>query len=105
MKIKEEKRKMVEQRKEKIDLEKRKIEFKRVEKIAQFKEEKNKLERKELALNISLNMDIERERSKRRRLGGKGLEEEDAVLTGHGDKDEQTGDIRERERVEEDKEF
>ena len=73
MKMEEEKRKMVEQRKEEIVLEKRKIEIERVEKIAQFKEEKNNLERKDLALNISLanlNMDIERERSKRIRLGG-----------------------------------
>ena len=88
-------------------LEKRKIEIERVEKIAQFKEEKNNLERKELALNISLaslNMDIERERSKMMRFGGKGmflsgdgLEVEDLVLPGHGDKDEQAGVIRESE--------
>ena len=107
MKMQEEKRKMVEQRKEEIVLEKRNIEIERVEKIAQFKEEKNNLERKELALNISLaslNMDIERERSKMMRFGGKGmflsgdgLEVEDLVLPGHGDKDEQAGVIRESE--------
>ena len=45
-------------------------------------------------------------------LGGKemllSLEEEDLVLPGHGDEDEQAGDIMESERVEEceeDKEF
>ena len=53
-------------------------------------------------------MDIERERSKRMRLGGKGmllsgegLEEEDLVLPGHSDEDEQAGDIRKSEMVEE----
>ena len=68
------------------------------------KEEIHNLERKELALNISLanlNMDNERERSKMMRLGGKGVEEQDLVLPGHGDEDEQTGEIGESEIVEE----
>ena len=87
-------------------------------KIAQFKEEKSNLERKELALNISLvslNMDIERERSMRRKLEGKemmfseeALEEEVLVLPADGDEDEQTDDVRNsdiEEKYEEVKEF
>ena len=43
-------------------------------------------------------------------LSGEGLEEEDLVLPGHGDEDEQAGDIGESERVlveecEDDKDF
>ena len=79
-------RRKVEQLKENIVLEKSRID---VERIAQFREEKENLERKELALNISLanlNMGIERERTRRGRLdeegmvGCDGFEETELVL-------------------------